>query len=86
MPTQLKRLVDLPDDVKAAYDGSPRCSLVIHGAAPCPPVVKASIIDWWGPKITEYYGSTEGSIITLISTDERLGPRKAAASAKPLPE
>jgi hypothetical protein len=28
--------------------------------------VKRAMIDWWGPVITEYYGSTEGSVITMI--------------------
>ncbi len=69
VPTQMKRLVDLPDDVKSSFDGS-SLKIALHGAAPCPPVVKRSMIDWWGPVITEYYGSTEGSIITLIDSDE----------------
>ncbi len=68
VPTQMKRLVDLPDEIKNNYDGS-SIELVLHGAAPCPPVVKQSLIDWWGPKITEYYGSTEGSIITTIDSE-----------------
>ena len=28
------------------------------------------MIDWWGPKISEYYGSTEGSVITMIDSEE----------------
>ncbi len=71
VPTQMKRLVDLPDDIKASFDGS-SLELVLHGAAPCPPVVKRSLIDWWGPKITEYYGSTEGSVITIIDSEQWL--------------
>jgi len=71
VPTQMKRMVDLPDDVKAAFDGS-SLELVLHGAAPCPPVVKRSMIEWWGPKITEYYGSTEGSVITIINSEQWL--------------
>ena len=69
VPTQMKRLVDLPDDVKQRFDGS-SLQLVLHGAAPCPPRVKQQMIDWWGPKITEYYGSTEGSVISLITSAE----------------
>ena len=69
VPTQMKRLVDLPDDVKAGFDGS-SLELVLHGAAPCPPVVKQAMIDWWGPKISEYYGSTEGSVITMINSQD----------------
>ena len=71
VPTQMKRLVDLPDEVKKKYDGSSMVT-VWHGAAPCPPAVKRGLIEWWGPKITEYYGSTEGSIISTIAAQEWL--------------
>ena len=33
---------------------------------------KRGLIEWWGPKITEYYGSTEGSVISTISSDDWL--------------
>jgi len=82
VPTQMKRLVDLPDEVKASFDGS-SLELVLHGAAPCPPVVKQSMIDWWGPKITEYYGSTEGSVITLIDSEQWVA--KGGSVGAPLP-
>ncbi len=81
VPTQMKRLIDLPDDVKASFDGS-SLQLVLHGAAPCPPLVKQSLIDWWGPKITEYYGSTEGSVITIIESDEWM--ERGGSVGKPL--
>ena len=81
VPTQMKRLLDLPDDVRRGFSGS---SLVVawHGAAPCPPAVKRGIIEWWGPNVTEYYGSTEGSIISVIPADEWL--RKGGSVGKPL--
>jgi long-chain acyl-CoA synthetase len=81
VPTQMKRLVDLPYDVRARFDVS---SLVVvwHGAAPCPPVVKRRLIEWWGPKITEYYGSTEGSIISTITSAEWL--ERGGSVGKPL--
>ncbi len=81
VPTQMKRLIDLPDEVKAAYDGS-SMELVLHGAAPCPPAVKQALIDWWGPKVTEYYGSTEGSVITLIDAEQ--WQRKGGSVGPPL--
>jgi long-chain acyl-CoA synthetase len=81
VPTQMKRLVDLPDDVKASFDGS-SLQFVIHGAAPCPPVVKQAMIDWWGPVISEYYGSTEGSVITMIDSNEWMA--KGGSVGKPL--
>jgi long-chain acyl-CoA synthetase len=81
VPTQMKRLLDVPDDVKAAYDGSSLVT-VWHGAAPCPPAVKRGLIDWWGPKIAEYYGSTEGSVISTITSEEWLA--KGGSVGKPL--
>ncbi|NNE72671.1 MAG: AMP-binding protein, partial [Acidimicrobiales bacterium] len=82
VPTQMKRLMDLPDDVKAGFDGS-SLTYVIHGAAPCPPAVKRGLIEWWGPKIFEYYGSTEGSIISIVSSEEWL--ERGGSVGKPQP-
>ena len=82
VPTQMKRLVDLPDEVKAGYDGS-SMKLVLHGAAPCPPVVKRALIDWWGPIITEYYGSTEASIVTMITAEQWLAKGGSVGPAMP---
>jgi len=71
VPTQFVRLLKLPDEVRAAFRGD---SLVVcwHGAAPCPPDVKRRMIEWWGPKITEYYGGTEGGVVSMISAEEWL--------------
>lgn len=81
VPTQMKRLLDLPENVKAQYGGQ-SMQTIWHGAAPCPPAVKKGLIDWWGPKITEYYGSTEGSIISTVSSEDWL--RKGGSVGKPL--
>lgn len=81
VPTQMKRLIDLPESTRVSFDGS-TLATVWHGAAPCPPVVKRALIDWWGPKINEYYGSTEGSIISTISATEWL--TKGGSVGKPL--
>ena len=81
VPTQMKRMLDLPDDVKSRFVGG-SLTTVWHGAAPCPPAVKRSLIEWMGPKITEYYGSTEGSIISTISSTEWLA--KGGSVGKPL--
>jgi long-chain acyl-CoA synthetase len=82
VPTQMKRLTDLPDEVKATFDGS-SLQVVMHGAAPCPPVVKQALIDWWGPIITEYYGSTEGSIITTVDSHQWMS--KGGSVGPPMP-
>jgi long-chain acyl-CoA synthetase len=59
VPTQFHRLLALPEAVRASAEvGTLR--YVIHGAAPCPKEVKQRMLEWWGPIIYEYYGSTEG--------------------------
>jgi len=59
VPTQFRRLLALPEAVRARYDvGSLRAA--IHGAAPCPQEVKRRMLDWWGPVVIEYYAATEG--------------------------
>jgi long-chain acyl-CoA synthetase len=71
VPTQFKRLLDLPESVRGALDGA-SLEAVWHGAAPCPPPWKRAMIDWLGPKVHEYYGSTEGAFISRIRADEWL--------------
>ncbi|MCX7620397.1 MAG: AMP-binding protein [Acidimicrobiales bacterium] len=71
VPTQFIRMLKLPEETKAAFDGS---SLVVvaHGAAPCPIEVKRAMLEWWGPVITEYYGGTEGGFLSVITGPEWL--------------
>jgi long-chain acyl-CoA synthetase len=71
VPTQFIRMLKLPDEVRAAFDGSSLVT-VMHGAAPCPVDTKRRMLEWWGPKITEYYGGTEGGFISMISGEEWL--------------
>lgn len=69
VPTQMSRLVRLSAEERDRHDGSSLRS-VLHGAAPCPPAVKRSMIEWWGPIVTEYYGGTEGGFISTITSQE----------------
>jgi long-chain acyl-CoA synthetase len=71
VPTQLLRLLRLPDEVRARFSGS-SLQVVFHGAAPCPPDVKRRMIAWWGPKLVEYYGGTEGAMLATITAEEWL--------------
>ena len=64
VPTMFVRLLKLPEEVRRRYDVS-SLRFVIHAAAPCPADVKRAMIDWWGPVIYEFYGSTESSAVTL---------------------
>jgi long-chain acyl-CoA synthetase len=71
VPVMFNRLLDLPLSTRDRYDlGSLR--FVVHSAAPIAPETKRRMIDWWGPIIHEYYGSTETSIVTRCSSDEWL--------------
>ena len=71
VPTMFHRMLQLPDDVRGAYDLSTHRHAV-HGAAPCPVHVKQRMIDWWGPIIDEYYSGSEGVGSTNISSAEWL--------------
>jgi long-chain acyl-CoA synthetase len=59
VPTQLHRLMQLPEDVRSRYDVS-SLRQVIHAAAPCPMDLKRRLFEWLGPVIYEFYGATEG--------------------------
>jgi long-chain acyl-CoA synthetase len=71
VPTMFVRLLRLPDAVRQRYDLS-SLRFVVHGAAPCPPDIKRAMIEWWGPVINEYFGSTETGIPVWHSADEAL--------------
>jgi long-chain acyl-CoA synthetase len=81
VPTQFRRLLALPAQVRARYDTS-SLRAVIHSAAPCPPDLKRAMIDWLGPVIVEYYAATEGGG-TLITAPQWL--RKPGSVGLPWP-
>jgi long-chain acyl-CoA synthetase len=71
VPTMFVRLMKLPEATRRKYDIS-SLRHVVHAAAPCPADVKRAMIEWWGPVIYEYYGSTEASALTFASSDDAL--------------
>jgi long-chain acyl-CoA synthetase len=71
VPTMFVRLLALPDAVRQRHDLSSLVH-VMHVGAPCPPHIKHAMLDWWGPVITEHYGSTEVGAVTLCSAQEWL--------------
>jgi long-chain acyl-CoA synthetase len=71
VPTMFVRLMKLPPSVRAKYDMS-SLRHVVHAAAPCPADVKRDMLDWWGPVISEYYGSTEASALTYATAEDAL--------------
>ena len=82
VPTMFVRLLQLPDAVKRRHDLS-SLEFVVHGAAPCPAEIKRRMIDWWGPVINEYYGSTEAGLITVASSAEALARPGTVGRALP---
>ncbi len=71
VPTMFIRLMKLPQAIRDKYDVS-SLKHVIHAAAPCPADVKRAMIDWWGPVIYEFYGSTESGAVTFATSEDAL--------------
>jgi long-chain acyl-CoA synthetase len=71
VPTMFVKMLRLPDTTRQRFDLS-SLQRVVHAAAPCPPAIKRQMIDWWGPIVDEYYGSSEGAGISFIRAEEWL--------------
>ncbi|MFI9387027.1 AMP-binding protein [Kutzneria sp. NPDC052558] len=61
VPTHLHRLLALPDEVREQWDTS-SLRVVMLAGAPCPVRDKQRAIEWLGPVVWEYLGSTEGVV------------------------
>ncbi len=83
VPTMFVRLLKLPEATRKQYDLS-SLKYCIHAAAPCPAEIKKAMIEWWGPVIWEYYGSTEMSAVTHCSSEEAI--RYPGTVGKAIPE
>jgi len=83
VPTHFVRLLRLPDEVRAAFDGS-SLQAVFHTGAPCAPDVKRRMLDWWGPVIHELYSATEtGGLGCFVTGEEWL--TRPGTVGRPLP-
>jgi long-chain acyl-CoA synthetase len=82
VPTMFHRMLRLPAEVKARYDVS-SLRQVIHTGAACPVAVKQGIMDWWGPVLYEYYGSTESTIAFSVKPHDWLA--RPGTVGKPAP-
>lgn len=71
VPTMFTRMLKLPDSERLRFDLSSH-KVAIHAAAPCPPLVKERMFEWWGPIIYEYYGGTELNGLTHARPEEWL--------------
>jgi long-chain acyl-CoA synthetase len=81
VPTVLRRLLRLPADIRNSADISSLTSIV-HAGAPCPRDVKRQLVDWLGPIVNEFYGTTEGTATTVTSQEWLDRP---GTVGKPLP-
>jgi long-chain acyl-CoA synthetase len=81
-PVMFNRLVKLPQSARDRYDLS-SLRFVAHAAAPVSPPVKREMIEWWGPVINEYYGSTEMGNVTFCTAQEWLA--HPGTVGKPMP-
>ena len=70
-PIMFVRLLKLPESQRLQYDIS-SLEHVIHAGAVCPLSIKRAMIDWWGPVIHEFYGSTESGVITHCNSAQWL--------------
>lgn len=71
VPTMFIRLMKLPEKARRKYDVS-SLRHIIHAAAPCPADIKRAMIEWWGPVIYEFYGSTESGAVTFANSEDAL--------------
>jgi long-chain acyl-CoA synthetase len=81
VPTHFHRLLRLPQQVRNRYDLS-SLQAVVHAGAPCPVQTKQQMMEWLGPVVWEYLGSTEG-LVSRVSPAEWLN--KPGSVGRPLP-
>jgi bile acid-coenzyme A ligase len=83
VPTMMKRIWRLPEDVRDSYDLTSLVS-VWHLAEPCPPWLKDVWIDWLGAdRIFELYAGTEAQAATVITGTEWLEHRGSVGRPAP---
>ena len=83
VPTMMKRIWRLPEQVRDSYDLSSLQS-VWHLAEPCPQWLKQVWIDWLGPeRIFELYAGTEAQAATVITGTEWLAHRGSVGRPAP---
>ena len=80
VPTLITRMRALPREILARYDLSSMRVLLI-GSAPVSAEMKTWIVEYFGARLTEAYGSTETGLITGLSPD--MYARKPASSGTP---
>ena len=74
VPTMLKRIIDLPEDVRDRYDTS-SLRMIVSGAAPLPPELATAVMNAFGNVLYNGYASTEVGLGALATPhDLRAAP------------
>lgn len=81
-PILLKRILDLDEETRARFDVS-SMKVIVVGGAPCPNPVKEAAVDYFGPVLYEFYGSSELGINTVLRPEDVL--RKPGSCGRPAP-
>lgn len=81
-PIMVKRILDLPEEVRRRYDVSSMRVLIV-AAAPFPADLKRRAVEYFGNSVYEFYGATETGIVTIIGPDDLL--RKPQSCGRPFP-
>ena len=79
-PILVRRILDLPTEVRERYDVS-SMRVMIVAAAPFPPDLKRRAVEYFGPSVYEFYGATETGIVTLMTPEDLL--RKPESCGRP---
>lgn len=82
VPTQFIRLLKLDPAVRKGFDGG-SLERIWHSGGACPVPVKRQMIEWWGPKFTEFYAASEGGVLATINSEDWLAHPGSVGRAAP---
>ena len=68
VPTQMRQLLALPIEMRNSFS-APELRSLVHGGEPCPQSIKRGMIDWFGPIVHEYFGTSEGGTTTVTAQE-----------------
>ena len=70
VPTMMVRMLRLNESARLRDLSS--LDIVLHGAAPIAPAVKRQMIEWLGPILVEYWGTSEAGVFTRVDSADWL--------------
>lgn len=81
VPTMMVRMLRLGEAGRLRDLSS--LDIVLHGAAPIAPAVKQQMIEWLGPILVEYWGTSEAGVFTRVDSDDWLA--RPGTVGRPVP-